>query len=83
MVSRLMIFSGSNHGMAWVDSTFSGNFGTVLYLCDNTYGQVTHPEIPDSARISNGSRREHNIIYVANIIFFHGPGKWKLVTLRS
>ena len=67
---------GSNHGMAWVDSTFSGNFGTVLYLWgDDTYGQVTYPEIPDSARVLKmAAGGNHNIIYIANITYVSFQG---------
>jgi len=43
---------GMNHGMAWVDTSFSGNYGTNLYLWGrNDNGQATLPELPDSSRI--------------------------------
>ena len=60
---------GMNHGMAWVDTSFSGNYGTNLYLWGrNDNGQATLPELPDSSRIIKmAAGGNHNIIYIGDV----------------
>ena len=60
---------GMNHGMAWLDTSFSGNYGTNLYLWgQNEYGQATSPEISDSNKILKmAAGGNHNIIYIGNV----------------
>ena len=61
---------GLNHGMAWVDSsTYDCNYGTHLYLWgDNTHGQATLPELPDTSRILQmAAGWNHNVMYIGNV----------------
>ena len=52
-----------------VDSIFSGNYGTNLYLWgQNDNGRATSPEIPDSSRIIRmAAGGNYNIIYIGDV----------------